>query len=311
MTARAVLAFTALLALGLPGSARAQETEINAETRAAAHQVSGGDRTAGLDRLETLAGGGDVDAHNVLGELYAGVGGVQRDRPKSCEHFRSAREARPSAAHNYGQCLWEGAYGARDFAEARIWYGRGADGDFLQAKCALGNMLIRGEGGPAEPERGVALCREAADAGEPNAQADMGDHYGGGRGVTQDYAIARQWYERAAAQRQRNAAFQRGVLDWNGLGGPIDLISASRWLEQAYEAGRKDAAILVGRSAFIRAVPNAPRGPVDVVLLAQAKHWYEISVVEDPDPEARARSAVMLAQISGYEALARQQTGGE
>lgn len=58
-------------------------------------------------------------------------------------------------------------------------------------------------------------------------------------------------------------------------------------------------------------MPNAPRGPVDVVLLAQAKRWYEIVVVEDPDPEARSRAAVMLAQISGYETLARQQTGGE
>ncbi len=239
------------------------------------------------------------------------MGGVQRDRPKSCGHFRFAREARPSAAHNYGQCLWKGAYGERDFSEARIWYGRGADGGFLQAMCALGNMLIKGEGGSAEPERGVALCRRAAEAGDPNAQADMGDHYGGGRGVPQDHAMARQWYERAAAQRQRNAAFQRGVLDWNGLGGPVDLVSASRWLEQAYGAGRRDAAKLVGRSAFIRAAPNAPRGPVDVILLAQAKHWYEIAVVEDPEPEARAQSAVMLAQISGYEALARQQAGGE
>ncbi len=311
MIGRAAFAVAALLAMSLPGLARAQETEINADAQAAARQVADGDQAAGLSQLEALANGGDVDAHNVLGELYAGVGGVQRDRPKSCEHFRSARQARPSAAHNYGQCLWEGAYGERDFTEARVWYGRGADGGFLQAKCALGNMLIKGEGGLAEPERGVALCRQAADAGDANAQADMGDHYGGGRGVTQDYAIARQWYERAAAQRQRNAAFQRGVLDWNGLGGPIDFVSASLWLQQAYEVGRKDAAILVGRSALIRAVPSAPRGPVDVVLLAQAKHWYEIAVVEDPDPEARARSAVMLAQISGYEALARQQTGGQ
>ncbi|WP_439476341.1 tetratricopeptide repeat protein [Brevundimonas sp.] len=284
---------------------------MNLELRGAARQIAAGEQDQGLARLQALADGGDLEAHNLLGEVYTGLDGVVRDRARSCEHFRVAREARPSAAHNYGQCLWEGAFGERELEQARVWYGRGADGGFLQAKCALGNMLIKGEGGAAEPERGVALCRQAADAGDPNAQADMGDHYGGGRGVAQDYAMARQWYERAAAQRQRNAAFQRGVLDWNGLGGPIDLVSASRWLEQAYEAGRKDAAILVGRSAFVRAVPNAPRGPVDVVLLAQAKRWYEIVVVEDPDPEARSRAAVMLAQISGYEALAREQTGGE
>lgn len=308
---RAAFAFAALLTVGVVSPVAAQEPVLDSELRAAAVQIRAGERDQGLARVQALADAGDLGAHNLLGELYAGFGGVERDRPRSCEHFRIARETRPSAAHNYGQCLWEGTYGERELEQARIWYGRGADGGFLQAKCALGNMLSKGEGGPAEPERGLALCREAADAGDPNAQADMGDHYGGGRGVAQDYAMARQWYERAAAQRQRNAAFQRGVLDWNGLGGPIDLVSASRWLEQAYEAGRKDAAQLIGRSAFIRAVPNAPRGPVDVVLLAQAKHWFEIAIVEDPDPEARARSAVMLAQISGYEALARQQTGSD
>lgn len=308
---RAALVFVALLTFGTVGSVAAQEAGVNLELRAAARQIAAGEQGQGLARLQALADAGDLEAHNLLGEVYTGLDGVVRDRTRSCEHFRIAREARPSAAHNYGQCLWEGAYGERELEQARVWYGRGADGGFLQAKCALGNMLIKGEGGPAEPERGVALCRQAADAGDPNAQADMGDHYGGGRGVAQNYAMARHWYERAAAQRQRNAAFQRGVLDWNGLGGPIDLVSASHWLEQAYEAGRKDAAILVGRSAFIRAVPNAPRGPVDVVLLAQAKLWYEIAVVEDPDPEARARSAVMLAQISGYEALARQHPAGE
>jgi len=60
-----------------------------------------------------------------------------------------------------------------------------------------------------------------------------------------------------------------------------------------------------------RAVPNAPRGPVDVILLAQARHGYQIAVVEDPDPEARAQSAVRLAQISGFGAMARQQAGGQ
>lgn len=306
---RAAAALVAFLAFG--GAASAQDAEVSPELRAAVRQIAAGEPDQGLARVQALADSGDLEAHNLLGELYSGLAGVAADRPRSCEHFRMAREARPSAAHNYGQCLWEGAYGERDFVEARVWYQRGADGGFLQAKCALGNMLIRGDGGPAEPERGLALCRQAADAGDANAQADMGDHYGAGRGVAQDYAMARQWYERAAAQGQRNAAFQRGVLDWNGLGGPVDLVSASRWFEQAYRAGRRDAAKLVGRSAFIRAVPHAPRGPVDVMLLAQAKQWYEIAVVEDPDPQARAQSAVMLAQISGYEAMARQQSGGE
>ena len=305
MIGRAAFILAALW-LGIAEPVLAQESVSAAELRSAAIQIKDGEREAGLGRIQVLADAGDLDAHNLLGELYSGLAGVERDRSRSCEHFRIARESAASAAHNYGQCLWEGAFGSRDFAAARIWYGRGADLGFLRAKCALGNMFVRGEGGDAEPERGVALCREAAEGGEPNAQADMGDYYGRGRGVPQDYAMARHWYERAAAQNQRNAAFQRGVLDWNGLGGPVDIAAASVWLQRAHAAGRRDAAALIGRSALIRAVPNAPRGPIDSVLLAEAKAWFTIAMSEDPDEQVRAESAVRLAQISGYEAMLRQ-----
>lgn len=304
---RAAFAVAGYLALALAGPSAAQETDVNADVRAAARQISAGDQAGGLRRLETLAEAGDLDAHNMLGELYAGFGGVERDRPKSCGHFRAAREARPSATHNYGQCLWEGAFGQPDFVQARIWYQRAADGGFAQSKCALGNMLIAGDGGPVDAERGVALCRETAEAGDPNAQADMGDHHRMGRGVPQDYAEARRWYRLAAGQNQRNAAFNLGAMDWSGIGGPMDLAGAADWMEKAYAAGRRDAAFFAGQSYLRRAVPNAPAGPVDVELLAAAKPWLETAMREDPNEDRRAQAAVTLAQISGYEEMARLQ----
>lgn len=308
---RWAFAVAACLAFGDARPTAAQESDVNPHVRAAARQVFAGEQSVGLRELETLAEIGDIDAHNMLGELYAGFGGVERDRAKSCRHFQVAREARPSASHNYGQCLWEGAFGEQDFAEARVWYQRGADGGFLQAKCALGNMLIRGEGGPREPETGLSLCREAAEAGDPNAQADMGDHYRAGEVVSQDYLEARRWYRLAAAQGQRNAAFNLGVMDWNGLGGPVDIASAGQWMEKAHAAGRRDAAAFAGQAALIRATPNAPAGPVDIDLLAKAKAWFEIAIEEDPEAATRAYAAVALAQISGYEALSRQQVGNQ
>jgi len=272
-----------------------------------ARQIAAGEVEPALTDLNALAASGDLNAHDVLGEIYAGATGVvNRDRPRSCEHFRAAREAGASAAHNYAQCLWEGAYGDRRLEEARVWYQNAAEGGFLQSKCALGNMIAKGEGGAADPARGMALCREAADAGEPNAQTDLGDYYGAGTFVPRDYVEARRWYGLAAAQGQRNALFNLGVFDWNGLGGQRDLESAGKWFEAAYAAGRLDAASLVGRAALIRAVPNTPAGPVDVALLGKAKTWFEIAAEKDPDEAARAQAAVALAQISGYEALSRQ-----
>lgn len=304
---RIALVLAGVLIAGSANGAMAQEAVVSPQVRAAARDISRGEDLDGaLRTLEALANEGDLSAHLLLGELYMGLGGVNRDRPRSCEHFRIAREFAASAAHNYGQCLWEGVFGQRELEQARVWYGRAAEGGFVQSNCALGNMLIKGEGGPADPERGIGLCREAAEAGDANAQTDMGDHYGMGEGVEQDYVEARRWYLLAAAQQHRNAAFQLGALDWNGLGGPVDQASASHWFEQSYAFGRAEAAFAAGQTWFIRAVPNAPDGPVDTALLSRAKYWFEIALEQDPDGRQRANAAIRLAEISGYEELARQ-----
>lgn len=118
---RPAFAVAACLAFGHTGLATAQETDVNADVRAAARQVFAGEQHAGLRQLETLAQAGDIDPHNMLGELYAGFGGVERDRPKSCRHFLLAREARLSVAHGLG--------GPIDLAAAGQWmekaYGAG------------------------------------------------------------------------------------------------------------------------------------------------------------------------------------------
>ena len=271
----------------------------------AAMRLPFADSDAELRRLGEAGSVGALALHNG----YTALG--NRDFPAACRLWEAAAGVSAEAAHMTAECYEHGHGGTTDMDRAIDLYRSAGDGGYPKSLCALGLIYMQGADVPADPARGAELCRRGAEAGDADAQTDLGDFYRKGTGIPQDYASARRWYERAAAQNQRNAAYQRGVLDWNGLGGPIDLVSASLWLQQAYEAGRKDAAVLVGRSALIRAVPNAPRGPVDVVLLAQAKHWYEIAVVEDPDPEARAQSAVMLAQISGYEALARQQTSSQ
>lgn len=296
----------AAFVLGMTSPAAVQAEAYDPRVVAYARQLIAGESDEALTGLSALAASGNLDANNLLGEFYAGaMGVVSRDRPKSCEYFRAAREAGGSAAHNYGQCLWEGAYGERQMPEARVWYQRGADDGFLQSKCALGNMIAKGEGGAADPARGMALCREAADAGEPNAQTDLGDYYGGGTFLAQDYVESRRWYGLAAAQGQRNALFNLGIFDWNGFTGPPDFEAAGKWFEAAYAAGRPDAALLVGRAALMRAVPNTSAGSVDAVLLEKAKTWFEVAAEKDPSEASRAQAAVALAQISGYEALSR------
>ncbi|WP_417232050.1 tetratricopeptide repeat protein [Brevundimonas sp.] len=296
ITSKALLV-VALLAFGAGGSALAQDAETVSETRTAARLVQAGQQQEGLDRLERLADAGDIDAHNLLGEYYSGFAGVEPDQRRACDHFRIARDSRPSAAHNYGQCLWAGAFGERDFVAARVWYRLGADGGFAQAKCALGNMLMAGEGGPVDHDGGVALCREAAEAGERNAQTDLGNLYLMGEGVAEDHAEARRWYTLAAAQNQRNAAFILGQMYWNGDTVEKDNDEAARLWLIAYEGGRRDAALHLGNAALVRAFVD--RANPDVETLRDAERWYELAIPNVSGAADKAKAEEGLGLVRG------------
>lgn len=264
--------------------------------------------------LQRLAEAGNLGARAIVDGLTAlGMGGHGRpaDFPAACRAWESGAAVSAEAAHFTAECYEHGHGGTTDLARAMDLYRQAGEGGSARSLCALGLMYAAGKGVPADPSRGVELCRQAAETGDANAQTDLGDFYRKGQGVARDYAMARHWYELAAAQTQRNAAYNLGALDWNGDGGPVDLASAGRWMERAYEAGRRDAAALAGQAAFLRAVPNAPSGPVDTELLALAKRWFLVAMTEDPDERGRANAALMLAQISGYEAMARQHTSGQ
>lgn len=264
--------------------------------------------------LQRLAEAGNPGARAIFDGFTAlGMGGHGRpaDFPLACRAWESGAAVSAEAAHFTAECYEHGHGGTRDLARAMNLYRQAGEGGSARSLCALGLMYMAGEAVPADPARGAELCRRAAETGDAGAQTDLGDFYREGKGVPQDYAMARSWYERAAAQRQLNAAYHLGALDWSGDGGPVDMASAGRWMEKAYEFGRRDAAALAGQAAFLRAVPNAPSGPVDIEVLALAKRWFLVAMTEDPKPEGRAYAAVMLAQISGYEAMARQQAGGE
>lgn len=260
---------------------------------------------AELKRLGEAGSVGALALHNGYTALR------NRDFPAACRLWEAASGVSAEAAHMTAECYEHGHGGTTDMDRAIDLYRQAGDGGYPKSLCALGLIYMTGEAVPADPARGAELCRRGAEAGDTDAQTDLGDFYRNGSGVPQDYATARLWYERAAVEQQRNAAYHLGSMDWHGQGGPIDLASAGMWMERAYAAGRRDAAALVAQAAFRRAVPNAPRGPVDTELLALAKRWFFVAVSEDPAEEGRAYAAVMLTQISGYEALARRQAGDE
>jgi TPR repeat protein len=70
--------------------------------------------------------------------------------------------------------------------------------------------------------------QKAADQGDHTAQFNLGVMYTIGRGVLQDYAAAMSWYRKAADQGDAEAQFNVGVIYANGEGVPRERWSRCR-----------------------------------------------------------------------------------
>lgn len=103
--------------------------------------------------------------------------------------------------------------------------------------------------------------------GDEKAQYKLGLLYAHGDGVPQDYAMARQWYEKAAVQGYMKAQHNLGVLYANGQGVPQDYVLARNWFEKAAAQGLAKAQNKLGLL-----YANGDGVLQDYVL---ARGWYE------------------------------------
>ena len=72
--------------------------------------------------------------------------------------------------------------------------------------------------------------KELAEAGNSEAQYELGGFYHWGRVSSADFAKARQWYERAAKQGNVDAMLGLAVIYGHGQGVPQDKAASFRWL---------------------------------------------------------------------------------
>jgi TPR repeat protein len=108
-----------------------------------------------------------------------------------------------------------------------------ADQGDKYAAYAVGELLLDGNGVPRDPPRALTYLRVAAAQDIPVAQERVAAAYYFGLYMVPDYALAAQWFERAArnglGQAQGNLAHMYAV----GQGVPRDETRARYWLEQA------------------------------------------------------------------------------
>jgi hypothetical protein len=131
-----------------------------------------------------------------------------------------------------------------------------AEAGDADAQYDLGVMYANGEGVPQDDAEALRLYRLAAGQGNANAQDNLGNMYDYGRGVPEDAAEAVRWFRLAADQGHAGAQFQLGGLYDAGEGIRQDGGEAIRWYLRADE--RSGASRRRGGSNVVYRLANPP-----------------------------------------------------
>ena len=95
--------------------------------------------------------------------------------------------------------------------------------------------------------RNIKDLEKIAEAGDANAQLEVGTAYYNGNGVEQDHKKAAEWYTKAAEQGYAKAQYKLGNCYYTGEGVDQDNVKAAEWYAKAAEQDYKYAQYWLGR----------------------------------------------------------------
>ncbi len=142
----------------------------------------------------------------------------------------------------------------------------------------------------APAENSIDALRRRADAGDADAQNNVGVMYANGQGVVQDYAQAVAWYRKAAEQGDADGQFNLGWMYKSGQGVVQDYAQALAWFRKSAEQGDAFAQINLGM------MYDTGEGVVQDD--AQAVAWYR-KAAEQGDANAQNNLGVMYYSGQG------------
>ena len=139
----------------------------------------------------------------------------------------------------------------------------------LYAKACLGYCYCLGKGVTEDKEKGLALIRVSANAGNAKGQNIMGLCYANGISVTKSYEEAVIWFRKSADQGNAAAQYILGVCYAKGQGVPQSYDEAVKWYRKSADQGNAIAQKNLGVCYYIgQGVPQS---------YDEAVKWYRKS----------------------------------
>jgi TPR repeat protein len=183
------------------------------------------------------------------------------------------------------------AYQRSDFATAlREWRPLAEAGD-ARAQYNLGILHAEGRGVPENAAEARAWWEKAAAQNYGPALHNLASLYLGGEGVPQDFATARGLLERAVKLDQANSLYTLGKMYAEGMGGPKDMTGALGLFQRAAALGHARAQYNLGKLYRDGAPGLAPD-------MGRAVEYFRLAA-EQGHALAQSRLATRLAAGQG------------
>jgi len=142
-----------------------------------------------------------------------------------------------------------------------------ADAGDLDAQAELGEKYVQGNGVEKNPGHAEKWFRKAAEQGFAKAQFNLAVMYDGGKGIKTDKVEALRWYRKAADQGFAEAQYDLGYNYAHGDGVERDYAQAVGWYRKAADQGYASAQVNLG-TLYVNGL-GVPRDQ------AQAMAWYQ------------------------------------
>lgn len=140
----------------------------------------------------------------------------------------------------------------QDYAQAFEWYKKAANAGNPEAQTELGLMYAKGyDVVPVDYNEAIRWTRIAAEQGYVGAEYNLGVAYDNGLGVTADLVTAFSWYLKAAEQGYDIAQFNVGTMYELGQGVRADPVQARTWYQKAADQGNAPARYNLGNMYIV------------------------------------------------------------
>ena len=203
------------------------------------------DYDTALKDLKELTKDGNLDATNLMGQLYENGWGVEKDIEKAKSLYdRGARQGHIASVNSLRNLKNQEYKIELDTLLPKVEAGD------AQAQNRAAQMYEFGYGTERNYAKAFELYQKAADQSLVSAQHNLGRCYNFGTGVDQDFVEAERWYRIAAKQGHTEAMFYLGTLYSNGYGQDTSHTSdiiAYAWMHNSAALGNGTAASIESR----------------------------------------------------------------